>query len=72
MAAMTMGALLPLLPSIMRGLEAGHNIFAVIERVPLINSKPDSVVDIKLANEIKFENVHFRYPTATESSHDTF
>lgn len=50
-------------------------MFEVIERTPEIRS-PDtptsSSAEIEIESGIKFENIHFKYPTAPENSRPVF
>lgn len=73
-AMMIFGSILPIVPAIVKALCVGKLIFDVIEREPLIDSPKDSMPTDKVAVEsgIRFEDVHFRYPTAPEGSRDVF
>ena len=64
-----------LVPAVFRSLVVGKEIMDVIDRKPLISAPDDmnmSVVEIKIEDGIKFKDVHFRYPTATETTRDVF
>ena len=52
------------LPDIIYALTIGHEVITLIDRKPLIVSKQNSVSDFKINDGIKFDDVHFRYPTA--------
>ena len=52
------------LPDIIYALTIGHEVITLIDRKPLIVSKQNSVSDFKINDGIKFNDVHFRYPTA--------
>ena len=57
------------MPSLTRIGICGKEIFDVIDRDPSIGSKlekEDTIKDIKIEDGIKFENIRFRYPTASE------
>ncbi|KAF9560984.1 hypothetical protein CPC08DRAFT_707705 [Agrocybe pediades] len=54
--------------SIMRGIGAGQRVFEVLERKPAIPyAKGEEILKDQLGN-IKFENVHFEYPSRKGSS----
>jgi ABC-type bacteriocin/lantibiotic exporter with double-glycine peptidase domain len=42
-------------------------VFDVIDRVPSIRDQGEVLSEVKLNEQIKFENITFRYPTAAES-----
>jgi len=50
----------------------GHKIFDVIDRVPEIGDHDACIDKFEINNEIKFENVAFRYPTAPEKVKNVF
>ena len=58
----------PNVQALVKAKTVGHTIFDVIERVPLINDHEKSVENFDVLNEIKFEGVSFKYPTAPENS----
>ena len=75
MSFMTFGSVFPVVPAIIKALIVGKKVFDVIERKPLIDSPSDSspkASTISIENGIKFQNVHFRYPTAPEGSKSVF
>lgn len=58
--------------NIMQGKICAQKVFNILQRIPEI--KGESSEDSKqldLETEIKFENVHFRYPTAPDTQPDT-
>jgi len=66
---------------VLRALTVGKEVIGVIDRVPLIASPCDSkdakrkstgVTNIEIEDGIKFEDVHFRYPTAPDHVKDVF
>lgn len=64
-----------LIPAVVRALTVGKEVMDVIERQPLIDSPSDlmrSVTDIQICHGIDFSDVHFRYPTAQETTRDVF
>ena len=60
------------LPAIIQALVAGKEVIGLIDREPEITSKLDCVSDFKIGEGIKFEDVHFRYPTLPEHVADVF
>jgi len=46
----------------------GKAIFDIIDRKPHISDGDKNIADIKLKNEISFDNVTFKYPTATDKA----
>ena len=57
------------MPSLARIGVCGKEIFDVIDRDPSIGSKTekeDTIKNIEIGKGIKFENIKFRYPTASE------
>ena len=60
------------LPAIFQALVAGKEVINLIDRTPEITSKPDGESDFKICDGIKFEDVHFRYPTAPDHVADVF
>ena len=72
---MTFGSVFPIVPAVIKALIVGKKVFDVIERKPLIASPPASqpgTGEISIESGIKFQNVHFRYPTAPEGSKSVF
>ena len=64
-----------LYPSVVRASTVGAEVFHVIERTPEISSPADpsqKVSQIDIEDGIRFNDVHFRYPTAKESDKDVF
>ena len=75
MSFMTFGSVFPIVPAVIKALIVGKKVFDVIERKPLIASPPASqpgTGEISIESGIKFQNVHFRYPTAPEGSKSVF
>ena len=74
MAMMTLGSVFPIIPAIIKAQVVGKYVFDVIEREPLIKSPPvtEKSCNIKLEQDIQFENVHFQYPTAPEGANKVF
>lgn len=58
MSFMTFGSVFPIIPAIIKALIVGHQVFEVIERVPLIRSPPASesagMEKISIETGIKF------------------
>jgi len=70
-AIMSLGAVVPIMPGIIKALISGKKVMDVINRVPGIVSSENAQTDIKLTDSIKFKEVHFKYPTAIEKSRPT-
>lgn len=60
--AISLNQLAPCLQKIAEGRQAAARIFAIIDRVPLIKSKPDAVKPEVFTGIIEFINVTFAYP----------
>ena len=71
-AIMTLGGIIPILPTIIRARICARKVFDVIERQPLISTSQDSKELITLQNSIQFKNISFRYPTQVEKTRDIF
>jgi len=62
MCMFTTGMVIPIVPAVLRGLQAGHRIFAVIERLSTISEDKNPITDIKLNKAIHFKECTFKYP----------
>lgn len=60
--AISLNQLAPCLQKIAEGRQAAARIFEVIDRVPLIYSKPDALKPPSFGGLIEFKNVTFAYP----------
>ena len=70
---MTIGSVFPIIPAVIKALIVGKSVFDVIDREPKIKSPaathPTSKI-IDIEQGIRFDSVHFRYPTTPEGSPD--
>ncbi len=62
MPALALNQLSPCLQKIAEGQTAASRIFSVIDRQPLIKSKPDSIIPEHFYGVFEFINVTFAYP----------
>ncbi len=63
MAMMTLGGIIPILPTIIRARICARKVFDVIQRKPLVDTNPGSKEILTLQKGIEFKNISFRYPT---------
>jgi ABC-type multidrug transport system fused ATPase/permease subunit len=68
MCMFTTGMIVPIIPGVMKGLQAGFRIFAVIERMSEVKEIPNATTDVTIKSSINFENVVFKYPKMPEGS----
>ena len=52
--------------------QVGGEVFAVIDRVPLIKDMPGAKSEFKLEKFIDFVNVSMKYPTAPKEQRNIF
>ncbi len=60
--------LTPNIQALVQAKIAGKNIFDVIDREPLIKDHDQCQTKFDIVNEIRFEQVSFKYPTAPENT----
>lgn len=63
MGGFSLGQASPCLKSFAQGKEAGYQVLQVIDRKPLIADNPNGKTIPHISGHIKFNNVHFTYPS---------
>lgn len=68
MCMFTAGMIVPITPGVVRGLQAGHRIFEVIERMTEVKEIENPNKDVTIRESINFEDVVFKYPKMPEGA----
>jgi len=65
---MMMMTAMPNMQAIIQARVRGNTIFKVIDRVPAVRDRDRNLREVSLSEQIRFDNVTFKYPTAPEKA----